>query len=408
MKRLLSAICTPFLIVFLISTAVYAVDFKVGGTDLNVGGSARLDAGWDYNDKGDVASGEPGTNSKMFVTIPSDTNLFIRAQNSNLLGYCELGLSEPHLNTYMASAYASPSLLSKDGGAVRLRYAYGQYTFNSGSELLIGQTDCMFSQLTPKQYLYDDNGMQGFGVVLSDRYPQLRYTYKKDKLTAQVALQQAVTNDAVIGTSGYEPNEILPAIIGSLNYKINNNISLTPNLYFQYYKLKADSSDYTSLDKDLDVTTFGLCLNAEAKLNPVDLTGGIWWGINLGIFGNDKRFNLSDDSGVFGAPIIENWPTSDAKIKNNQSYGGWMQAAVHTGPGLLRLGLGGQRAQTGYTDHGYTENVYTWGIFANYDYELVKNFTIAPEIVFMNNGYAVDRRSLGNTTLAGVHFQYDF
>jgi hypothetical protein len=410
MKKI-SIIPAAFLMVLVFAVSSQAVDFRLGGTDLSVGGSARLDAGWQYNDKGDVGDGEAGNNTKMFVTIPSDTNIYLRAKSENLLGYVELGLSNPHQD----ALNSSPNY-PQDKGAVRVRYAYGQYAFNSSNEILIGQTDCLFSQLTPKQYLYDDNGMQGFGVVMSDRYPQIRYTYKQNRIIAQVAIQQPVVNnqndfklyptDLDLGNL-YEANEILPAIVGSLTYKVNNDISIIPNLYFQYYKLKVDNS---LVSDDINVTTFGLCVNAEAKINPVDLTGGIWWGVNLGIFGNDKRFNLSETSTVFGAPVGNHYAdgTLSTGIKNNQSFGGWVQAAVNAGPGLLRLGLGGQRAQTGVTDHGYTEHIYTWGMFTNYTYMLVKNFSIAPEIVFMNNGYDVDRSNLGNTTLAGVHFQYDF
>ena len=405
MKKI-SIIPASFLMVLIFAASSLAVEFRVGGTDLNVGGSARLDAGWQYNDKGDVGQGEAGTNTKMFVTIPSDTNLYLRAKNGNLLGYVELGLSNPHQTVYNSSPNYSQE---QDKGAVRIRYMYGQYAFNSNNELLIGQTDCMFSQLTPKQYLYDDNGMQGFGVVLSDRYPQIRYTYKQNRITAQIALQQPVANDPEDFKlyADYEANEILPAIVGSLTYKVNNDISIIPNLYFQYYKLKTNS---TLAKDDIDVTTFGLCVNAQAKINVVDLTGGIWWGVNLGIFGNDKRFNLDENSTVFGAPVGNEYAEAGVStdIKNNQSYGGWVQVAANAGPGLLRVGIGGQRAQTGVTAHGYTENIYTWGMFANYTYMLVKNFSIAPEIVFMNNGYDVDRSNLGNTTLAGVHFQYDF
>jgi hypothetical protein len=406
MKKI-SIIPTSFLMVLIFAASSSAVEFRLGSTDLNVGGSARLDTGWEYNDKGDVADGEPGSNTKMFVTIPSDTNINIKAKTGNLLGYAELGLSNPHLNIYNSSA-SNP----QDKGAVRLRYAYGQYAFDNNNEILIGQTDCMFSQLTPKQYLYDDNGMQGFGVVLSDRYPQLRYTYKQNRITAQVAIQQAVTPDPTYFkdlSSAYEANMIIPAIVGSLTYKINNDFSIIPNLYFQYYKLKADDTTQI-VTEDIDVTTFGLCLNAQAKINIVNLTGGIWWGVNLGIFRNDKRFNLSSDSPVFGAPVGNKYaePGISTKIKNNQSCGGWVQAAAPVGPGLLAGGIGAQRAQTGVTAHGYMENIYTWAIYANYTYMLIKNFTIAPEIVFMNNGYDVDRRNLGNTTLVGAHFQYDF
>ncbi len=407
MNKNLRVVQISILLILFMATSSSAVEFRLGGTDLNVGGSARLDTGWEYNNKGDVADGEPGSNSKMFVTIPSDTNINIKAKNGNLLGYAELGLSNPHLNIYNSSD-SNP----QDKGAVRLRYAYGQDAFNNNNEMLIGQSDCMFSQLTPKQYLYDDNGMQGFGVAMSDRYPQLRYTYKQNRITAQVAIQQPVTpvpSDFKDLSSDYEANVVIPAIVGSLTYKITNDISIIPNLYFQYYKLKADDTAQI-VTEDIDVTTFGLCLNAQAKINMLNLTGGVWWGINLGIFGNDKRFNLSSDSPVFGAPVGNNYAESgiSTNIKNNQSYGGWFQATAPVGPGLLAGGIGGQRAQTGVTEHGYMENIYTWGLFANYAYKLIQNFTIAPEIVFMNNGYDVDRRNLGNTTLVGVHFQYDF
>ncbi len=404
MKKI-SIIPASLLMVLILAASSLAVEFRVGSTDLNIGGSARLDAGWEYNDEGDVAPGQSGSNSSMFVTIPSDTNINLRAKNGNLLGYAELGLSNPHQNINNSTSITN----LQDKGAVRIRYIYGQYAFNSNSELLIGQTDCMFSQLTPKQYLYDDNGLQGFGVVLSDRYPQIRYTYKQSRFTAQIALQQPVTDNPEDFKLfyDYEANVILPAVVGSLTYMINNDISVIPNFYFQYYKLKTDEQ---AAPDDIDVTTFGLCVNAQAKVNMVNLTGGIWWGVNLGIFGNDKRFNLSGSSTIFGAPVGNEYAESgnSTNIKNNQSYGGWIQAAANAGPGLLRAGIGGQRAQTGVTDHGYTENIYTWAMFANYTYTLVKNFTIAPEIVFMNNGYDVDRSNLGNTTLVGAHFQYDF
>ena len=61
-----------------------------------------------------------GTVNHLFsFTIPSDTNINIKAKNGNLLGYAELGLSNPHLNINNSTSATN----LQDKGAVRIRYA---------------------------------------------------------------------------------------------------------------------------------------------------------------------------------------------------------------------------------------------------------------------------------------------
>ena len=379
-----------------------AASFKIGDSDWSLGGSVRLDTGWRMSDYGDVPAGANDSTTDFFLSNPGNSRIFAKAVYGKMTGYVELGLGAE--------------------SEIRTRHIYASYDMGGGNSLLVGRTWTALAEDSPNQRLWDDDTLVGFGDLYAGRHEQIRFIHTQDKMTFQIALEDVIVEDPSVDIEflkdedghitditevanrfglpdNYTLENMLPAIILSLSYDAGNFL-ITPSLYAQTYTLKGNAEGV----KDVDVTSYALALDAAVKAAGVTVSGEIWWGQNLSIFGLDMR---SGASTTFGAPIPNN--TLD-DIKDVKSMGGWLQLAAPIKPGTLYAGAGYQQADTELSGTAYEDTVSTWGAFINYEYEITTNFSITPELAYFNYGKDAVKgdNKLGNETFVGAHFQYNF
>lgn len=387
-----------------LSQMAHAYDFKLGQSTWKLGGSIRMDAYWDHTDFGDVDTGRAGSVTPFKLEMPTDTNINVSAEYGKLSGYAEIGLN----NTLSTEDTSLDSLLE-------VRQCYVIYDLGSGHSLMFGKAQTCFSEGTPDQRLYNDNGLQGFGDLSSGRHFEIRYRYTHDKWLTQFALEQAKTEEANEimplpddAAGAYIVDAYIPALVFSLGYS-TDTFHITPSAYYQIYKLKKNAESTEALPlKDTDITTYGLCIDADVKIDKVTLSGEAWWGQNLSIFDLDLRER--DKSTVFGHPLST---TSDS-LDNVKSYGGWLQVALQTGNGVARVGGGYQQSQAKLSGEPFEDKISTWGAFVNYQWNILDGLSITPEIAYFNLGkdadkdYSTKGNDLGSDLMFGVHLQYDF
>jgi len=420
-----------------------AASFKVGDTDWTLGGSARLDVGWRSQDLGEARTefgiGAEDKNKDFFLTVPSNTRIFAKAVNGNLTGYTELGLSPGNAAWDIAAE-------------VKVRHVYLGYDMGGGNSLLLGHSWTCVAEDSPNQRLFDDNGLMGVGDLYLGRRPQIRFIHTQDKMTFQVAIEDnraTILTDEFIDTlwefTGenldidhpcYLIEDVTPAIALSLSYA-GDSFVITPSLYAQQFTLKADEveenedGDYVALEglDDVKVTSYVLALDAALKFEGLTLSGEAWWGQNVALIG----YITNAGNPVFGYPVPDlesgyfdndDTATNDFDITDVKSYGAWLQLAAPLKPGTLYVGAGYQKAESGIDIDEVSIDDYTaMGFFINYEYPIAKNFTMTPEVAYLDYGKfkgsvveLVETEEvttdwdlkLGKDWFFGVHFQYDF
>ncbi|HOJ13218.1 MAG TPA: hypothetical protein PLS81_02840 [Deltaproteobacteria bacterium] len=372
-----------------VSSGVHAASFKLGDVDMTLGGSARLDVGWQSSDYGDVAQGKPDSMTDFFLRNPGNSRVKIKAAYEGITGYAEIGL--------------------KTDNSVGVRHVYASYDLGEGRGILFGQTDTVFSELRPDQRLNDDLNLQGFGYLYNNRRPQVRYTVASGAVAFKVAIEEprGVADEYVSVSGDHLKEKAMPAVAAAFEYK-DGGISVSPSAFYQQFRNKANDDNPDT--KDITVATYGLCLSGSVKADPATFTGGLWYGQNLSVFDLDKRKN--SPSTVFGKPVADE---AGNDIEDIDSLGGWAQVSLKAGPGVFRAGAGMQRSETGWKGDAYEDDISTMGAFVNYEYTVAKGFTVTPEIAYFDYGKDANKNKvsegksdLGSDTLVGVHLQYDF
>lgn len=415
MKRNYLGLLAIAIMVIGLALPVQAASFKVGDTDLSLGGSARLDVGWRFSDFGDAKQGSARIDDKtdFFLENPGNSRVFMKAVNGKLTGYAEIGLG--------------------DDGGISTRHIYVNYDMANGNSVLLGRTWNPVAENSPNQRLFYDDGLQFFGDLYIDRAEQIRFTHSQDNLTFTLALQKAVNylnGGEVLESDTYHIpdgpsisyNEItlddlydaeytLPAISLAMSFD-SGNFNITPSLFAQQFELRAltDTGPYSD---DITVTTYALAVDASFKADPLTISGELWWGQNVAVaasLASDLTRAFDVYNADFGMPVLDDNPNG-ADIEDVNSYGGWIQLAADIKPGTLSCGFGYQTADVkNKPSADYEDNVSTWGAFVNYEYPIAKGFTVTPELLYVNYGSYPEKgdNDLGDDIFVGLHFQYDF
>ena len=382
MLGLVVAVC----MVFGFSQSAGAASFKAGETDLSLGGSVRLDSGWRFSDYGDAKLGTAEIDDKtdFFTEHPGNSRVFLKAVTGKMTGYVELGIHS----------------------GVSTRHAYAVYDLGAGNSLLVGHTWVPVSEDGPSQRLNYDDGLSYFGELSFVRGPQIRFEHSKDELTCKLAVMEARTE---FEDDHYQAEDVIPAIAATLIYD-DGKINITPSLYAQRYELKALDNDGQYSD-DATVTTYIVSLDASLKLDPLTLSGEVWYGQNASAAADIVAGQLNAS---FGMPAFDGDATGQG-LEDVNSYGGWVQLAMPINTGTFRVGAGYQSSEVEPSAEGYEDDMSTWAAFINYEYPIYQSFTITPEIMYANygknpdkNAYGDGKNDLGTDLFVGVHFQYDF
>ncbi|MCD6570772.1 MAG: hypothetical protein J7L53_08740 [Deltaproteobacteria bacterium] len=386
-----------------------AATFKIGDIDWSLGGSVRLDAGYQFSDLGDQAlissssllTYPEDSQTDFFLENPGNSRIRLKAQYDEMIGYVEVGL---------------------DSSKVKLRHAYAKYDMDDEYSLLVGQTYSITAEESAALRLNKDNGLAGVGNLDLSRNPMICFTRCAGNLTFKFAIEDNdVLTPSGLDESKYVVNQLTPAILARIDYE-NDMMRITPSILWQRYEMKGNAYGLSNIQyKDINVSGWVIALDSEFKLEQVRFQYECWYGQNIAVFaGIDKRPRHSTD---FGAPVARTPVAGDAStdIEDVKSFGGWGQFKIPLDPVTVYLGAGYQQADVEPEDQTkkpyYESEISTWGAFINCKYNLVKGFYIQPEVAYFNWGndapktpedHKTGDNDLGSDIFVGVHFQYDF
>ena len=388
-KQRLWVSATASLVCFFIALQVQAASFKMGDVDMTLGGSARIDIGWQLSDFGDVQDGKLDSKTDFFCKNPGNSRIKLKTVYDTMTGYAEVGL--------------------KSDNTVSVRHIYASYDMGSGNSLLVGQTDSIISEMKPDQRLNDDLNLQGFGYLYNNRRSQVRYTNAADNVAIKVALEEdRDVKDEYVDVSGdHLAEKAIPAVILAMDYKAGG-LLVTPSAFFQQFKNMAN--DNAAGTKDVTISTYAMALDGSYKQDIIGVNFEIWYGQNLSVFDMDKRKN--NPTTVMGKPVKN---TAGNDIKDINSMGGWCQFSLKSASGVFRVGGGMQQSDTGLNGNQYEDKISTMGAYSNFEYGIAKGYTVTPEIAYFDYGKDANKdkagtgkNDLGTDIIIGTHFQYDF
>ncbi len=381
-----------------------AVDFKAGDWDLSLGGSIRLDAGYQISDLGDEPLGYEDSKTDFFTENPGNSRVNFGAAYGDVSGFIEAGIG--------------------NGSTIYTRHAYINYNMGDNGSLLIGQTWSLLAPMNPCQRLNGDNILKGYGNLYSHRAPQIRYTNNYgDMITYSVAIEDTKYEEPSGLAPSYVVNDIIPALQANASIKVNENVSVTPSALVQQSEMKSQDfvivGGQTIPGKDQTLITWAGAVDATVKIDTLTLSGEFWYGQNVGLISDYIDSRPDKASSTFGMPIAD---LGLVGFKDVIAYGGWAQVSMPIEAITFNAGVGYQTSEVNGIDMITEDDVTTQAVYANFVYKFFDNFYMQPEVAFFDHGkdarkiqiaangfpYVIGANDLGDDIFLGVHFQYDF
>ncbi|UCD71750.1 MAG: hypothetical protein JSW70_01790, partial [Syntrophobacterales bacterium] len=252
MKRLL---VFALALVFVGALAVPAIAGEV-----TVGGNVRMVTAWINQSEDFSITGESRTDAH-FETALVGSFFQIKYVNEDVSALIDIALP------YTAGAQ-SPSIL---------RQGYGTWTFAEGSELLLGQTFCIFAPACAVgQILRNDTVCTGYGSIWQDWRPQVRYTRTMEFGSLRVAAVKP-NQQTFVGFAG-TPYAIIPRLEAAADFKVAD-VTITPSFVFNTFGIEE-----VTVGQDETYTTYGGALGVSWALAAVKITAEAYYGQNLFIF----------------------------------------------------------------------------------------------------------------------------
>ena len=416
-KKFLIMALAAFMVLGSAASSWATQTFKIGDADVKLNASLRLEASYDFQDRGDVPYGQTDNTTDFNMRMSPISRAGIWINYGKVTGFVEYGLKAD----------------SRTSSDTYLRHAYGIYDMGGGNSLLVGQAWSIVALHFPKQRLFKENALYSVGNLYLHRNQQIRFTHKTDKIILKIALEDndnyKDADDFGLTPAKYLVEESTPALDASLTFKPSSNITLTPSGMIQRYKLKNNGYGLTKEGKydvnsfayhDVNVMTWMAALDGTIKSDVITTDFEAWYGQNVGLSAIAFDERPSTKSISAGLPVANAYGSD---LKDVNSYGGWLQFAVPVNPvTVVYLGGGYQHSQVRNSGINYKDSVSSWGLFANFKYSLTKHFYIQPEVSYFNWGDAAQRihtqsfsdestyyygNDLGTELYTGVFFQYD-
>jgi len=383
-----------------------------------IGGSVRLDAGWQFSDLGDSQGFTAGranedSQTQFFLVNPGNGRINFKATVGDVTGFMEFAMGSTGVST---------------------RHIYASWDMGGGSSLLFGHTWSVMAFGFTDMRLADDLASIGYGCLYFGRVPQLRYTYAADTWNLKVALENfTVPSASSLGIQDYEidpltgqvtttivtPNFVsetyIPALTAAVGITASEMFPVTVSGYYQQWDLKGIKPG----TKDVGASVYAAAIDGRVNLDFMKIVYEGWWGNNLGLRANsfDGRPNATT---VFGAPGVT---VAGNDLNDCRSWGGFIELSFPFETVALNLGGGYQTASVeqkpsaklGTDTVRYESDLSTYGFFINVLYNLTDNFYIQPEITYLDHGsdankdaFGTGKNDLGSDIYAGIHFQADF
>jgi hypothetical protein len=376
------------LLVLGLSTSSWAV------ADFAIGGSVRLDTGWQFRDWGDQAdaafgAGSEDSQSNFFADNPGNGRVNFKATVDDVTGFFELAMGDTN---------------------VSIRHAYAEWDMGGGQSLLFGHTWSIMAFGFGDQRLNADDGLLGAGCLYFGRNPQLRYTYAAETFTLKIAIEDADTGTNPTGLN-YLAEAIVPAFLASVSFSPMEMLTLTPSGFYQMYDLTGVAPG----TRDVDIDTYGLAIDGRLSFEAFRISFEGWWGQNLGVAADV----LDIRPGIIAAfPTVANGvPVANAAGRDAEdvnAYGGFVQLTFPMETMLFNAGLGWQQCDVENSPSvNFEDDMTTWSFFVNVLYNLTDNMYIQPEFSYFDYGNDAAKNpgignDLGNDIFIGVHWQADF
>jgi len=397
MRNKLLVLGLAALLVIGLALPSWAASFKAGDVDITLGGSARLDVGWQMSDFGEMYDIDDETGEIEYLDVEdSQTTFFLTNPGNSRL---KVGASYGDIFVYIESGISSSGWSQ--------RHTYGQWNMGEGNSLLVGHTWSIFSLHFANQRLASDDACIGAGCLYTSRHPQIRFTHKGDNFAFNIAIEDTKVDTSIDGlwsSSAYLAEDIIPAIMASATFTMDM-LSITPSVLYQQYNLKGISDEID----DVDISGWGVSLDATAKTDMASIDVSVWYAMNAAIWASlfDQRGGLI----TAGAPIS----IDGDDVEDVASFGGFLEFGVPMGDNTLYLGAGYQQSDTedyqdliDEEDLDLEDSVSNYALYINYKYSITKGFYIQPEVAYFNWGDDILGEELGSDMYIGVHFQYDF
>ena len=374
-------------LVFGLSTSSWAV------ADFAIGGSARLDAGWQFTDLGDLnePAGED-SQTTFFLMNPGNGRVNFSATVDDVTGFFEIAMGDTN---------------------VSIRHAYASWDMGGGTSLLFGHTWSIAGFAFTDQRLNFDNGHVGAGALYFGRNPQIRYTYAAETFTLELAAEdnRIAAAPAPLVAANYIAEDIIPALTASVSFSPMEMLTLKPNVFYQMYDLTGIAAG----TKDVDVDAWSIAMDGRLNFEMFRISFQGWYGQNLGIAANSFDWTRLNATVAMGTPVVD---AAGTDVEDVAAYGGFVQLTFPMETMMLNVGLGYQESDVENTPSvNFESDMAVYSFFVNVLYNLTDNMYIQPEISYFDYGddanknafgAGVGKNDLGNDLFVGVHWQADF
>lgn len=281
--------------------------------------------------------------------------------------------------------------------AVGLRYLYGWYKVGN-CKLVAGQTDGWFGSLAfaPFQHLGLNYGkllLLGWGLVYSDRFPQVRFEWESGGMGFSIAIVEPGASvgffDAT-GTALGAPYATFPRFDLALKFVAGGFLTMPG---FSFSQRKVQYPDGLPNFQE-EVTTWCAWL-------PVKFTAGAFTVKAQGFYG----INMGYEYTLFSTEVIAQ---SGNDFEDTTSYGG--NLAVEYKIGAMTLAAGGGVVYSKNDAWGPArDNTTRYMGFVSGRYQVTPNFYVHPEFSYYDYGKSIaDDRTMGNEMLLGMQIGFIF
>ncbi len=253
----------------------------------------------------------------------------------------------------------------KNGNAIFLRLAYGEYNFGS-VKVLFGQDFTGFTSKNYSSQAYNSNRSSEvanvkFGAFFDSRHPMLKLTFAK--MLYVMFMQPNKVDPAGIGAASIDA--LFPKVNFGLNYKADN-FSISPTFGFNYSKYNKDRNP---LEIDDAVTAFAFATSFKYMMDKFCFKAQINYGQNIADYGIKAPANSSA------------YYDANNELKNSTTMGGFLQMQLNLN-NKTNIIVGGGLSSAKNDRLNDADNAMDTFLQANF--KISKNFMMTPEVGYIN------------------------
>lgn len=340
-------------------------NFRVGNTDVNIGGFVKLDMNFSEYSDGAAALAGIGEDFLVPSVIPvggesGDVKFHAHAKTSRFNITTKTKTDTGHIKTFFefdAIASGQGDERISNSSAERLRHAFVDWNIDGKNSVLAGQTWSTFFNVGTLPESLDFVGPVG---TIFERQPQLRYTRKLDGGSFMLAAENPATTLYGASENPYDDNSI-PDLIARYNGKSGN---FSYSLAAMTRELKYDTGAASADDQG-----YALSLAGKYAMTSDEIRVMVNYGDALGRYMALNGFRSGAIRGDGNIELIDAW-------------GGFINWKHHWN-GKWRSNLTLSAASADNPDYlaATTASDYT-SIHANLLYTPVKRLTLGGEYIY--------------------------